>query len=89
MVSAENQIACACQPMRTRAFENPQTQGAGPRYPCCSGIPCSAAADWARRKMASGISRVVFMRPASHIYGSCSSLARGRYCPKNPLETRH
>ena len=37
-----------------------------------NGIPRSAARDLARRKMASGISRVVFMVLLSHIYGSGS-----------------
>src|SRR5208282_6164872 len=36
------------------------------------GMPRSAAADLARRKMASGISNVVFIAPYSHIYGSMS-----------------
>src|ERR1700687_4693979 len=37
------------------------------------GIPRSAATVLARRKMASGISNVVFIKPCSHIYGSAST----------------
>src|SRR5712692_81572 len=47
---------------------------------CLSGMPCSAAFDFARRKIVSGISKVVFMDSVSHIYGneSISAALPGR-----------
>src|SRR5713226_4124772 len=44
---------------------------------CLSGMPCSAAFDFARRKTVSGISKVVFMDTISHIYGRRVNIQRG------------
>src|SRR5713226_5188588 len=44
---------------------------------CLRGMPCSAAFDFARRKIVSGISKVVFMDTISHIYGRRVNIQRG------------